>query len=258
MPVHRPSPSRPVLPRRRDAGFALVAVLVIVALLTVIVVAFLSKSRIATQASSGFSGGAAAATFGRAATNDVLLGLQKQISSRSENLGTPEHPFYVAKDWQAGATDMLPALDEDAKAAAEMGVPNFLESSASSKLASGIGTDEPAVGGQVLPKERWNAVALLTSAQNDSVPVPRWIYTNRKGPVSLSGKTASEQETQSWRGGALNSDFVIGRYAYRIYDLSGLIDLNVAGFAAPARDAARTGRKGSLAWLDFFKCEGTV
>ncbi|HVE17222.1 MAG TPA: hypothetical protein VNB29_10830, partial [Chthoniobacterales bacterium] len=156
-------------------------------------------------------------------------------------------------NWKDSATDTLPALDETAKIAAGNGVPNFLESSASSRLASEIGTDRPAVGGQVLPKARWNAASLLTSAQNDTLPVPRWIYVNREGTAPLTGANASGNEAKSVLGSALNPGFVIGRYAYRIYDISGLVDLNVAGFAAQARDTERVGRKGSLAWLDFFR-----
>jgi len=44
---------------------------------------------------------------------------------------------------------------------------------------------------------------------------------------------------------------VVGRYAYQVYDVSGLLDINVAGSTSTLPPADVLSRKGSLAWMDF-------
>jgi hypothetical protein len=77
---------------------------------------------------------------------------------------------------------------------------------------------------------------------------PDWIYVSRDGrnPVGFSADLARKNDS-----GEANSTFVIGRYAYNLYDTSGLIDINVAGHPEGTPDKERVGHKGSLAMADL-------
>src|SRR4029077_1718050 len=50
----------------------------------------------------------------------------------------------------------------------------------------------------------------------------------------------------------INSNYVIGRYSYAIYDEAGLLDINVAGFPSPTpTPVTYIGRKGTVAFADL-------
>ena len=51
--------------------------------------------------------------------------------------------------------------------------------------------------------------------------------------------------------GVANDDLVMGRYAYNLYDISGALDINAAGFPGTGGpEAGLAASKGSLAFAD--------
>lgn len=77
---------------------------------------------------------------------------------------------------------------------------------------------------------------------------PDWIYINRTGQ---NPKAFSEQQRKKGSANVPNPEFVIGRYAYNLYDTSGMLDINAAGYPAGGVDAERLGHKGSQALADL-------
>ncbi|MEO8440427.1 MAG: hypothetical protein ABI540_09425 [Spartobacteria bacterium] len=77
---------------------------------------------------------------------------------------------------------------------------------------------------------------------------PDWVLVTRSGPAVKTaigaGATALNNSNPA------NSDFVIGRYAYAIYDEGGLIDANVAGYPT-GTTAGQAGRKGYISFADL-------
>lgn len=103
-------------------------------------------------------------------------------------------------------------------------------------LASAASTIKPSRNGRSVSLARWNK-PVLAEFKSDNV-APDWIYIARQGPVvNPSLATASDPSS---------ADFVLGRMAFNIYDTSGLLDINVAGYPDDF-PAEKAGLKGSPA-----------
>jgi hypothetical protein len=75
---------------------------------------------------------------------------------------------------------------------------------------------------------------------------PDWVLVTRNGLA----------ESSSWQSGladatSTNTDFVIGRYAFVIYDEGGLLDANLVGLPSPTPGLKDVGRKGNIAFADL-------
>ena len=80
--------------------------------------------------------------------------------------------------------------------------------------------------------------------------VPDWILIRRDGPLENGAAPGDYMKKSS-------EDFVIGRYAYNIYDIGGLLDINVAGFdKTDSEQLQNAARKGSMAWADLSALPG--
>ena len=117
-------------------------------------------------------------------------------------------------------------------------------SSAVPAPASGISTNTAATGGQKHDGAYWNQPQLVSVPNSDTTTlnqylVPNWVYTNRgnsapndpndpskKHPTIYTANTGMEPSSN----GALNPNTIVGRYAYNVYDIGGLLNANVAGY----------------------------
>ena len=81
---------------------------------------------------------------------------------------------------------------------------------------------------------------LMTATEEATFSVPDWIYLDREGknPTDFSATALTDLSSTD----SANGDYVIGRYAYVIYDIGGLIDINVAGNTLSDDENARRGR----------------
>ena len=102
----------------------------------------------------------------------------------------------------------------------------------------------------------WEAPRLLPPSQGlSNTNTPTWVYLTRGGanPTTFDSGMALRRGAS----GVANDDFVMGRYAYNLYDLSGALDINAAGF--PGTDGPEAGlaaTKGSLAFADLTQLPG--
>ncbi len=110
--------------------------------------------------------------------------------------------------------------------------------------ASAVNTGTESPNGRMLSTNRWDSVGLTTSTL-PATALPDWIYVTRGGvpenAQSLDGAAVSDPSIGS-------TNYVTGRYAYNIYDVGGLLNINAAGAPQSLADASR---KGSLAWADL-------
>ena len=119
-------------------------------------------------------------------------------------------------------------------------------------LNSAPASPSPAVAkkGDVTPA-RWNKHYLIPKANAgnadpdpiSSFAAPDWVLVSRDGPQYIASWDTTLRDPK-------HGNFIIGRYAYAVYDEGGLLDVNVAGFPS-ALTIFQHGRKGSLAFADL-------
>jgi len=103
--------------------------------------------------------------------------------------------------------------------------------------ASSHSTASPARNGRAIGVQRWNAPALLGGGGfTSSAQAPYWIYVNKDGQVT-----------------SVPSTNTIGRFAYNVYNIGGLLDANIAGYPASVAPGSVEFNeiKGTLAGADL-------
>ncbi len=262
-PSRHPSPSRSAQSEERgcahqsESGFALVLVLSMIALVTVLVVAYLNRSASENVISRASAGGGNSETLARTALEILQSDLRGEIVSNSIAIpatvsggvdyyrpSTPQSavPVRVLKPDDQRRIETLPNLVKVSAA----GIP--FSGTNGPLRASAISTTTASIEGKTFTTNRWNAPLLLT---NLFTP-PDWIYLTRSGANPIDANLSPANKVNG-------TDPILGRYAYMIYDEGGLLDINHAG--APTQSTgfgggitpAATTRKGYLALADLTK-----
>jgi hypothetical protein len=113
-------------------------------------------------------------------------------------------------------------------------------------------TQNLSVNGRYIDKSRWNKPQLLSA---DISVVPDWIVITREGAIDLeSAPMPSVPELSN--AAETNTKYAVGRYAYAIYDVGGLIDITVAG-SPKAMPPDFKGKRGLLPRIDIAPLFGT-
>jgi hypothetical protein len=117
-------------------------------------------------------------------------------------------------------------------------------------VASSTANESP--DGRYLSATRWQAPQLLLPAETNIgiMPVPDWILMTRNGPTNAAGLAFGSTGNTLNNRNPSNPNYVVGRYAYIVYDEGGLLDATVAGASsggAGAPSADDSGNRGSLA-----------
>src|SRR5205814_2123173 len=189
---------------------------------------------------------------------DNIIGDLRQEISRPEGparatYGSGNNVYYVYTP--TSSTNMVPRRSGNLTAA-----PNRIRRSVSPDniVAPGLPSFASAVNSapanQANPKRgdvtkaRWNKHYLVPKANTGddstdpiaSFTAPDWVF--------ITSDTANQNAGRKIIAGP--DQTVIGRYAYAIYDESGLIDMNVAGYPT-GTIPTQSGRKGSLGYADL-------
>ncbi|MBE7157127.1 MAG: hypothetical protein INR62_01605 [Rhodospirillales bacterium] len=275
MLIDRSSPGR-----RKTAGVALVVTLALLVLVTVSVVAFFSRTTTNQQITSGSSQGDLAVTFADGATQEIIAGLQKEMWDTSGQPAAPTAPVgaptILTPTTAAGSVPsrVLSSTDltfpsgsaPDANAVySQFG--NLVKQSIYQKPiytggtsttvstpASNVPTTAAANTGRQRDGTYWNQVQLVSVPGTDTTTlnkylVPNWIYTNRANSAPNDPNDRARQHPtvylsgsgmEASPNGALGPNTIVGRYAYNIYDIGGLLNANVAGYDANAANGAST------------------
>jgi hypothetical protein len=272
--------------RPRHSGAALIIVLSVVALLSVMVIAFLGRSSRQMNLSQNAAVSLKGAEVASLASGQVIYDLLQEIRAGSVEVlptGAPAPIFYPA-------TALGAAPDRSSvSTSTTVPPPNLVKQSSSGKKAyddaiviggnpaypqadvypvvaraSGVASD---TGAGAVSRLRWNRPLLLprekpadatnftpavtgktrfagSSNQAFQWKAPDWIYLQKTG----TNPVAHDRSLN-----ATGTDPVIARYAYQMYDVGGLLDLNVAGYDP---DTSMVGpdvaaRRGSIGLADL-------
>jgi len=239
----------------RQSGAALLIVLAFVVLLTGLTVAYLSRATGHRQLAYGSYNQFKADQLAASATDNIIGDLRQEIAigSTRRSYGSGENTCYVYIP--TDSANMVPQRSGNIAAASDLVrrsvAPDNIAFPGLPSLASPVNSApldpaHPRPGD--VTKARWNRHYLVpkSNTTDDSTdPIadfiaPDWVFVI-SDPDNRSGgrRVLTAPDPQ-----------VIGRYAYAIYDVGGLLDVNVAGYPS-GTTIAQSGRKGSLAYADL-------
>ncbi len=201
--------TRPPSASRR--GSALLVCLAVVLLLAVVIVAFLSQAQLNRQTENS----------GAARTKAEILarsGLDYAVSRLIAEITDPANSEKVAdgvyRPLSGEKMRPAPQLQRAAVNLRMVHVPGLLKQSiaAFDPAASAVNTATADKSGRSVGPKRWNAPMFYFSQPQftSAAQVPDWIYFSADGPS--------------------RSAPVLGRIAFNIYEIDGLLDVNVAGY----------------------------
>ncbi|SDU11660.1 hypothetical protein SAMN05444156_2052 [Verrucomicrobium sp. GAS474] len=256
---------------------ALLLALALVALLSILVVSFFSSIQLNQGSQHNFVESSRAEEIGRGALQEILGDLRQEMDAGSLQDGTPSGTVYTVNGTRAfvPATNLTTVPARIGFAASAYTVNPVSETTklpislnrvsrygatypsyyATAKLppsrASALSTTNYSADGHRLQAAFWGSPGLLGT----SVPAafaaapPDWVYVTRSGgrPVSNVAQAGNYSDMA-------NTNAVIGRYAFAMYDTSGLLDVNIAGYL-PA-EVAGTAGKGYASYADLTKLPG--
>jgi hypothetical protein len=245
LPSH-PASRRSAAPR----GMILVVItLSLVVLLTFIIVGFFAATTVNRTVENASSSSVSARILAEGAVGAIQGEFINEIIARSDNKTVGSLTFYSPKT----NADMVPQRQIPNLIGTTD--PNFLNlikqsgrpfftggTPAIFKDASNNSTANASADGRKINPSRWNA-PMLTGGNFTAATAPNWIFVTPDGYSA----TATAGET------------VLGRFAFNIYDIGGLLDINAAGYAP--RDATTNPPdempfKGEATWADLTALPG--
>ena len=252
---------------RSREGSALVIVLALLVLLTGIVLAFFSRAVDQRRVSAVSAADSETRLFADSAAEMVVGDLRQEMAagSRPDTLADSNPSMARITDPEIvtiGGQSIAPGIVPQKVASAGDGM-NIVKKSLSGKAfytaagwyasatstkptpadgpvrASSVSTSTASLKGRAVSLQRWKLPKLLTPTEEGTFAAPDWIYVNRSGanPADLSAAGLPALANSS----PDNTNHVIGRYAYVVYDLGGLMDINVVGNALTSDENARRG-----------------
>ena len=268
--------------RRGEQGSALVIVLFFVLLLSVVTIAFLSRSLTAVKVSAGSAGETKSKILASSASDIIIGDLRQEIIAGSANVGTANWPVYTPTSnltmipFQKGvpASDAVPnMISRSVSPANTSGTAPYVAYSASytgtsvppnraasdpsasttNYTTSKVNSTTPSLNGRFVSAAQWNAHYLIPrqnpanpSTTSDATPVSTFVPPDW---VVVTRNGASSVTWSSGTGGLndptlTNTNYAVGRYAYAIYNEGGLLDMNVAGFPYDPNNPGATGSNG--------------
>jgi hypothetical protein len=202
---------------------ALVVTLALMLLVTILVFAFFTVMTANRSLQTSRASQIEAELLAQTASDYVAGQFLKEIETRSTNVTVAGGAarLFLPLD----SAGMVPLRTVSAAAASSTNFPTLVRQSIDSAdtNASTHASSVPSKNSRVLSPLRWNAPRLTLGDGFTTNTVPAWIY------VSAAGGPGSAPGPET-----------IGRFAYNVYDVGGLLDINAAGhpetlFAGSAR-----------------------
>ncbi len=217
------------------SGMALVVTLAIVVLLTFLVVAFFSATTTFRKTENTSAGAVTARILAEGAAGAVQAELIREIVEGSDVTNEVYYPTASTNmvPFRAVSTS-IPATDTNFVNIVKQSGRPFYPGATIFGEASAESSATAAPNGRRVGEKRWDA-PMLTGTPIAANQTPAWIY------ITPNGYTAT-----------ISAD-VIGRVAFNVYDIGGLLDANVAGFAPQngGGNPTEMSMKGSAVWADL-------
>lgn len=215
--------------RERCRSSALVITLACLTIVTIMLIAYISVVSRDRDASANYAQALRAEQIGLGGLDQVIAQLQAEIIDpylSTPNGSSPNIIYIPTANTNAVTQRIVPFSDNYATLLkiSTNSAPFFISKDGigASSLASPSISTNISLNGRSVSIAGWNAPMMATST--NGFPAPDWIIVTRKGPQAFSAYTSLLANAA-----LTNSTYAVGRYAYAVYDTSGLIDINVAG-----------------------------
>jgi hypothetical protein len=227
---------------------ALIITLAILALLSVLLVSFVSMAALDRGSTKSYSQSLQADQIAQGALDQIVSQFQSEIadpalSTNSVPAAGGSNLYIPLASANAVPQRTAPYLANLATLVSYSGTNLYTAGAGTPNYSSGAVTQTASLNGRVISTSSWNKPQLTTSAAN--FPDPKWIMMTRSGPEAFS-----VYDPTLANSAALNTNYAVGRFAYVVYDTSGLLDANVAGYPSTA-PAANASGKGLMPWADL-------
>ncbi|SDT88601.1 hypothetical protein SAMN05444156_0427 [Verrucomicrobium sp. GAS474] len=231
---------------------ALLVTLFLIAILSLMLVALVSRTSLDHQASANYTKSLGAEQIGIAGLEMVISQLRQEMSKdQLPDLTYPAKPLYTnvtaanLSPQALGTNSAMPLLVKISTNA-----PFFTGTRTKGTLvASTISTATASLNGRSLGITRWNDPYLGTFPSTKALP--SWVIVTRGGP-SDGTKALFGPAGETINNSAIsNTNYAVGRFAYAVYDTSGLLDITIAGYPTNLVSAIQAvALKGTLAGAD--------
>ena len=225
--------------KNSTSGMALVVTLALIVLVTIASMAFFVRATLNRSIEASRSNAVLAEQLAETGVDYVTSQFLQEIATNS----TTNTVSGVAIYNPTAATNIIPQRSlPSGISSTDTNFSNLLRGSyaGTDPNASTINTATPSQDGRFIGTSRWNAPLLLAGAGFTATnQLPNWIYLNRDGNPTATASTNA-----------------IGRFAYTVYDVGGLLDVNVSGYPASVTGANLSNIKGTLAGADLSQIPG--
>ncbi|GAT32564.1 Tfp pilus assembly protein PilX [Terrimicrobium sacchariphilum] len=240
--------------RRSKTGAALVVTLCILVLLTVLVLAYFDRALVQRKISFSSAGQARAQTVALTAmesiTGDLIAEMASGSSTNAINGVTILNPSTngTMRPFRMGSMpDMTNLVRWSAAGSSLWPASGGYSSAGPVRAANGNSTITPSANGRYISLSRWALPQFGTNFTTTNTP--SWILLTRSGLLP-DAAGAQSMLSQLGNASATNESYVIGRFAYVIYDVGGLLDVAAAGYPA-STSANASARKGNQGYADL-------
>ncbi len=239
--------------RGSERGVALIATLVVLVLLTIMVVAFVSVTSRDRSATASYAQSLRADQIALGGLDQVVAQLQAEITDSADNAsvnGSGANAIYVPDNTHAVPQRMV----DDSVAPIVTVSGSNVYGTVSDLSSPGTLSANVSLNNRSISLTRWNKPQLLTPSAT-TFPVPNWVIVTRGGPQTFAAG-ATPAGANLTISNLNNMSQAVGRFAYVVYDTSGLIDITSAGY--PSSLASSAGLKGQLPWADLTQLTNAV
>ncbi|PTY05351.1 hypothetical protein DB346_01940 [Verrucomicrobia bacterium LW23] len=240
---------------RSRRGAALLISLCAVVLLTGVIMAFFSQANLNRQITGSSTQYSRAEMFARSAMEDIVGDMRREIVETSTELrGDPSAPnpafpaVYVPRPGASAAPAKVGVVGADAigsRTICKVSTEGKGIHTNSTALGSPVAIDTPSFNGRKVSASAWfNSGGPRLGSQSN---LPTWVYITRSGPGTPAVADAKAKN---------GPDYVLGRYAYTVYDTSGLLDANCVGYPSVATNLGSG--KSSMAYAELTAVDASV
>lgn len=257
---------------RRQKGSALVITLALLVLICALVLSFFVQSTLSRQIAFSSAGQYRADLAAQTALDTIIGDLRTEISAGSTAYTSNGISIYIptnnftAAPYRVNDQGFANLVKQSTSASPSWSGTNYASAvSKPIRSAPDNSTTMPAANGRHITINQWNKPGLLGDPGTGSLPTvpngytaPDWVILTRQGaatnainlpPIGPGSGTLSDKN-------ANNQNYVIGRYAYTIYDEGGLLDVNVAGYPSSVSGTDFPSKRGLLPQVDLANIPG--